>query len=116
MNYRGPELASYRSGKLGRLISPFFPLGEDQGGELLNGRTWEMVWENVDFPISGNYDFRFEVDDSIDVFVSNEESKSKNVTYKKITTATLGQVRANGNNPILKRQELRKESAMLKLC
>ena len=63
VNYKGPELASYRRGKLGRLISPFFPLGEDQGGNLLNGRTWEMVWENVDFPISGNYDFRFEVDD-----------------------------------------------------
>ena len=69
VNYVGPELASYRRGKLGRLISPFFPLGEDQGGDLLNGRTWEMVWENVDFPISGNYDFRFEVDDVITVSV-----------------------------------------------
>ena len=67
----------------------------------MNGRTWEMVWENVDFPKSGNYDFRFEVDDSIDVFVSNEESKSKNVTYKKLLL-TLGKVRANGNNPVLK--------------
>ena len=115
VNYKGPELASYRSGKLGRLISPFFPLGEDQGGELLNGRTWEMVWENVEFPITGNYDFRFEVDDSIDVFVSNEESKSKNVTYKKITTATLGQVRANGNNPILKKARIEKGKRSVKV-
>ena len=115
VNYKGPELASYRTGKLGRLISPFFPLGEDQGGELLNGRTWEMVWENVDFPITGNYDFRFEVDDSIDVFVSNEESKSKNVTYKKITTATLGQVRANGNNPILKKARIEKGKRSVKV-
>ena len=115
VNYKGPELASYRTGKLGRLISPFFPLGEDQGGDLLNGRTWEMVWENVEFPITGNYDFRFEVDDSIDVFVSNEESKSKNVTYKKITTATLGQVRANGNNPILKKARIEKGKRSVKV-
>jgi hypothetical protein len=115
VNYKGPELASYRTGKLGRLISPFFPLGEDQGGDLLNGRTWEMVWENVDFPISGNYDFLFEVDDIITVSVSNEESKSKNITYKEISKTTLKQVRENGNNPVLKKARIEKGKRNVKV-
>lgn len=115
VNYVGPELASYRRGKLGRLISPFFPLGEDQGGDLLNGRTWEMVWENVDFPISGNYDFQFEVDDVITVSVSNEESKSKNITYKEISKTTLKQVRENGNNPVLKKARIEKGKRNVKV-
>ena len=115
VNYVGPELASYRRGKLGRLLSPFFPLGEDQGGDLLNGKAWEMVWENVDFPISGNYDFLFEVDDIVAVFVSNEESKSKNITYTEIATTTLKEVRENGNNPVLKKARIEKGKRNIKV-
>ena len=115
VNYRGPELATYKKGKLGRLISPFFPLGEDQGGELLNGRIWEMIWDNVDFPISGNYDFLLEVDDVIDVFVSNEESSSRNITYKKITTTLLQDISANAGNPVLRKARIEKGKRSVKV-
>ena len=115
VNYKGPELASYVTGKLGRLISPFFPLGKDQGGDLLNGKTWEMVWENVDFPESGNYDFQFEVDDIITVFVSNQESNSKNLDYKEIAKTTLTNVRENGNNPVLVKTTIQKGKRNVKV-
>ena len=115
VNYKGPELASYLTGKLGRLISPFFPLGKDQGGDLLNGKTWEMVWENVDFPESGNYDFQFEVDDIITVFVSNQESGSKDIDYKEITKTTLTDVRENGNNPVLVKTTIQKGKRNVKV-
>ena len=48
-----PTLATYRRGKLGPFLSPFFPLGTKESGSNLQGRTWEMIWENVDFPLAG---------------------------------------------------------------
>ena len=57
-----PRLATYKRGKLGRRLSPFFKQGKDASKEI-QGKTWEMTWDNVDFPISGDYTFKAEADD-----------------------------------------------------
>jgi len=64
-----PTLATYRRGKLGPFLSPFFPNGTKESGSNLQGRTWEMVWENVDFPIAGDYKMEIEADDVLEVFI-----------------------------------------------
>ena len=57
-----PRLATYKRGKLGRRLSPFFKQGKNASKEI-QGKTWEMTWDNVDFPISGDYTFKAEADD-----------------------------------------------------
>ena len=64
-----PTLATYRTGSLGPFLSPFFPNGTRESGENLQGRTWEMVWENVEFPIAGEYKMEIEADDVLEVFI-----------------------------------------------
>jgi len=64
-----PTLATYRRGSLGPFLSPFFPNGTRESGENLQGRTWEMVWENVEFPIAGEYKMEIEADDVLEVFI-----------------------------------------------
>ena len=59
VTYVGPtELASYRKG----FISPLFQELEEPTEEI-QGKTWVMRWENVDFPIDGRYQIRTECDD-----------------------------------------------------
>ena len=64
-----PTLATYRKGSLGPFLSPFFPLGTKESGSNLQGRTWEMIWENVDFPLVGKYKIEVEADDVLEVFI-----------------------------------------------
>ena len=73
---QNPTLATYRSGTLGPFLSPFFPLGTREGGSNLQGRTWEMVWENVNFPIAGEYKMEIEADDTLEVFIGENLSNS----------------------------------------
>ena len=48
--------------KTRKKLSPFFKQGKDASKEI-QGKTWEMTWDNVDFPISGDYTFKAEADD-----------------------------------------------------
>ena len=68
VKYSGPELASYRRGRLGPFITPRFESDEQYLAEF-QGTTWTMKWENVDFPISGRYRFRSEADDILRIKV-----------------------------------------------
>ena len=90
-----PTLATYNRGSLGRLLSPFFPKGRRESGENLQGRTWEMIWEDVKFPIDGEYKFEMEVDDTLKIEVSEDKvelnddasmTTKKKVNYKTIRT------------------------------
>ena len=71
-----PSIATYRNSTLGRLLSPFFPDGTSESGRNLQGRTWEMVWENVDFPIDGDYRIEVEADDILVVQIGNRQYSS----------------------------------------
>ena len=86
-----PTLATYRNGSLGPFLSPFFPLGTREGGSKLQGRTWEMVWENVNFPIAGEYKMEIEADDNLEVFIGENLSNSfGSEGYKSIGSTTTG--------------------------
>ena len=71
-----PTLATYRRGSLGPFLSPFFPFGTNESGDRLQGRTWEMVWENVEFPIAGEYKMEIEADDTLEVFLGENLKNS----------------------------------------
>ena len=88
---QNPTLATYRNGSLGPFLSPFFPLGTREGGSKLQGRTWEMVWENVNFPIAGEYKMEIEADDNLEVFIGENLSNSfGSEGYKSIGSTTTG--------------------------
>jgi hypothetical protein len=95
-----PTLATYNRGSLGRLLSPFFPKGRRENGENLQGRTWEMVWEDVKFPIDGEYKFEMEVDDTLKIEVSEDRvelgSDDSMTTKKKVNYKTIRTVRGRG--------------------
>ena len=66
VTYAGPtEITSYREG----FISPKFKDVNAMPNEEIQGKTWVMRWDNVDFPVSGQYKIRTEVDDLVDVFI-----------------------------------------------
>ena len=84
---QNPTLTTYRRGTLGPFLSPFFLRGTREGGEALQGRTWEMIWENVDFPIDGNYKIEIEADDILDVLIgTNLKNSFGQSGYKKVAT------------------------------
>jgi len=98
-----PTLATYNRGSIpgsGRLLSPFFPRGRRESGENLQGRTWEMVWEDVKFPIDGEYKFEMEVDDILKIEVSEDRvelgSDDSMTTKKRINYKTIRTVRGRG--------------------
>ncbi len=95
-----PTLATYNRSVLGRLLSPFFPRGRRESGENLQGRTWEMVWEDVKFPIDGEYKFEMEVDDTLKIEVSEDRvelgSDDSMTTKKKVNYKTIRTVRGRG--------------------
>tara|TARA_Y100000004_G_scaffold175651_1_gene215443 strand:- start:1362 stop:6470 length:5109 start_codon:yes stop_codon:yes gene_type:complete len=65
VTYAGPtELASYRKG----FISPLFQ-EINEPTEEIQGKTWVMRWENVDFPVDGRYKIRTECDDVARIFI-----------------------------------------------
>ena len=86
-----PTLTTYKTGRLGPFLTPFLPLGTREGGESLQGRTWEMVWENVNFPIAGDYKMQIEADDSLEVFIGENLSNSFGGDgYKSVGSTTTG--------------------------
>jgi len=86
---QNPTLTTYKRGTLGPFLSPFFLRGTREGGTALQGRTWEMVWENVDFPIDGNYKIEIEADDILKVLIGNNLKDSFGESgYKEIATVS----------------------------
>ena len=86
-----PSITTYKRGQLGPFLSPFFPLGTRESGERLQGRTWEMVWENVNFPIKGEYMVEVESDDTLEVFLGENLSNSfGSEGYKSIAETNVG--------------------------
>ena len=71
VTYSGPELATYRNGRLGPFITPRFRDDLDYISNFV-GTTWTMKWSNVVFPISGRYRIRTEADDILRVKVDGE--------------------------------------------
>ena len=71
VKYSGPELASYRRGRLGPFITPRFESDRQYLAEF-QGTTWNMKWTGVNFPISGRYRIRSEADDILTVKVDGE--------------------------------------------
>ena len=71
VSYSGPELSSYRSGRLGPFITPRFDSDQQYLAEF-NGKTWIMKWTGVEFPISGRYRIRSEADDILRVKVDGK--------------------------------------------
>jgi len=73
---QNPTLATYKNGSLGPFLTPFLPNGTRESGENLQGRRWEMVWENVEFPIAGEYKMEIEADDLLQVYIGENLSNS----------------------------------------
>ena len=67
--YAGPtQITSYKKG----FLSPVFQDVNIKPNEEIQGKTWVMRWENVDFPVDGRYKIKTEVDDSAEIFVDGE--------------------------------------------
>ena len=82
VTYAGPtELASYRKG----FLSPLFQDINLRPNEEIQGKTWVMRWENVDFPVDGRYNIRTEVDDRAEIFVDGV--KIQTALFKRKTFA-----------------------------
>jgi hypothetical protein len=66
VTYAGPtQITSYKKG----FLSPVFQDINIKPNEEIQGRTWVMRWQNVDFPVDGRYKIKTEVDDSAEIFV-----------------------------------------------
>jgi hypothetical protein len=72
VTYNGPVLASYRNGTLGPFLTPAFNGDEDYRANNMD-RTWILTWDNVDFPVDGQYTLRAEADDYVIVRVDGVE-------------------------------------------
>ncbi len=65
VTYVGPtEIVSYKKD----FISPFFN-EVNKPTEEIQGKTWIMRWENVNFPQDGEYKIETQVDDKAEIFV-----------------------------------------------
>ena len=118
IKYSGPLITSYKKkglnpkDHLGPYLSPFFTFGR-QATDEIQGREWKFTWENVDFPIDGQYTFRTEADDFMTVRVDgkrvqrtdvgeNIEEKTKRFTKgKKTVEITLENSNQPGTNFVL---------------
>ncbi len=65
VSYSGPPISSYSKG----FISPTIQDVNLRPNEEIQGKQWVMRWDNVDFPISGQYKIRTQVDDEVDVLI-----------------------------------------------
>ena len=65
------DLQRIKRGKLGRRLSPFFKRGKD-ASKGIQGKTWEMTWDNVDFPVTGDYKFKAEADDVLFIDINGQ--------------------------------------------
>ena len=84
--YDGPKLATYRTGKLGPFLSPYFKDGVDT---ITGAAVWTMIWKDVDFPINGRYTLKAQADHILTVKVGGKEIKKiksdQNVVTVKFT-------------------------------
>ncbi len=73
ITYDGPPLSTYGSyDGFGALITPTWTTDEEYI-KTHNGTTWVMKFTGVDFPVTGDYDIKTIVDDSITVKLDGEE-------------------------------------------
>ena len=68
VKYSGPAITSYNKG----YISPLFQNVETDTEEI-QGKTWIMTWENVDFPKDGRYTVSASADDQVILRVDGNE-------------------------------------------
>jgi hypothetical protein len=65
VSYSGPPISSYKKG----FISPTIQDVNIRPNEEIQGKQWVMRWNNVDFPVSGQYKIRTVVDDEVDILI-----------------------------------------------
>ena len=104
VTYEGPLLAHYVNDEEGKpALSPFFDEGINEREEI-QGRTWNMKWNNVDFPIDGRYIIRALADDKVTVKIDGVEITTVTIAQGRIPGAERGQV--GGSNRKLVHREV----------
>ena len=78
MTYSGPPISSYIKG----MISPTLQDVNARPNEEIQGKQWVMRWDNVDFPISGQYKIRTLVDDEVDVLIDGVKVQTATIKPK----------------------------------
>ena len=69
VTYEGPRLATYaKSSELGSFLSPYHTTPEE-----IQGKTWIMKWNNVNFPETGQYNLKMQADDELKMRIDGEE-------------------------------------------
>jgi len=104
VTYEGPLLAHYVNDEEGKpALSPFFDEGINEREEI-QGRTWNMKWNNVDFPIDGRYIIRALADDKVTVKIDGVEITTVTIAQGRIPGAERGQL--GGSNRKLVHREV----------
>ena len=104
VTYEGPLLAHYVNDEEGKpALSPFFDEGINEREEI-QGRTWNMKWNNVDFPIDGRYIIRALADDKVTVKIDGVEITTVTIAQGRIPGAERGQL--GGSNKKLVHREV----------
>ena len=78
VTYSGPPISSYIKG----MISPTLQDVNARPNEEIQGKQWVMRWDNVDFPISGQYKIRTQVDDEVDVLIDGVKVQTATIKPK----------------------------------
>ena len=78
VKYSGPPISSYRKG----FISPTLQNVNARPNEEIQGKEWVMRWDNVDFPVSGQYQIRTVVDDEVDVLIDGVKIQTAKIRPK----------------------------------
>ena len=78
VSYSGPPISSYSKG----FISPTIQDVNLRPNEEIQGKQWVMRWDNVDFPISGQYKIRTQVDDEVDVLIDGVKIQTAKIRPK----------------------------------
>ena len=78
VTYSGPPISSYIKG----MISPTLQDVNARPNEEIQGKQWVMRWDNVDFPISGQYKIRTLVDDEVDVLIDGVKVQTATIKPK----------------------------------
>jgi hypothetical protein len=78
VTYSGPPISSYIKG----MISPTIQDVNLRPNEEIQGKQWVMRWDNVDFPVSGQYKIRTLVDDEVDVLIDGVKVQTATIKPK----------------------------------
>ena len=69
VTYEGPRLATYaKSSELGSFLSPYHTTPEE-----IQGKTWIMKWNDVNFPETGQYNLKMQADDELKMRIDGKE-------------------------------------------